>query len=42
MELIIKENYEEMSKAAGSIIAELVRKKPDCVLSLSVNLPKTA
>ncbi len=35
MELIIRENYEEMSKAAGSIIAELVRKKPDCVLGFA-------
>ncbi|MBM3707764.1 MAG: glucosamine-6-phosphate deaminase [Actinobacteria bacterium] len=35
MELIIKENYEEMSKAAGKIIAELIKSKPNCVLGLA-------
>ena len=35
MEVIIKENYEEMSKAAASIIAKLIKAKPDCVLGFA-------
>jgi glucosamine-6-phosphate deaminase len=35
MEVIVKENYEEMSQQAAKIIAELVRSKPDCVLGFS-------
>lgn len=35
MEVIVKENYEEMSKLAAQLIAELVRKKPNCVLGLA-------
>ncbi|MDZ7291956.1 MAG: glucosamine-6-phosphate deaminase [candidate division KSB1 bacterium] len=31
----IKENYEEMSKAGARIVAELVRKKPNCVLGFA-------
>jgi glucosamine-6-phosphate deaminase len=32
VEVIIKENYEEMSQSAAEIIADLVKSKPDCVL----------
>jgi len=35
MEVIIKSNYEEMSKEGAKIIAELVRNKPNCVLGLA-------
>ena len=35
MEIIIKENYEDMSKAAAEIIAGLVKSKPDCVLGFA-------
>lgn len=35
MLVIVKENYDEMSKEAAKIVAELVRKKPDCVLGLA-------
>jgi glucosamine-6-phosphate deaminase len=35
MEVIIKDNYDEMSKQAAAIIAELVKNKPDCVLGLA-------
>ncbi len=35
MDIIIKENYEEISKYAAGIIAQLVRSKPDCVLGLA-------
>lgn len=35
MEVIVKENYEEMSKLAAEIIAEVVRKKPNAVLGLA-------
>jgi glucosamine-6-phosphate deaminase len=35
MNVIVKENYEEMSQQAAKIIAELVRSKPDCVLGFS-------
>ncbi|NUO82336.1 glucosamine-6-phosphate deaminase [candidate division KSB1 bacterium] len=31
----ITENFEEMSKLAAQIVAELVRKKPDCVLGFA-------
>jgi glucosamine-6-phosphate deaminase len=35
MNIIIRENYDEMSKYAARIIAGLVRSKPDCVLGLA-------
>ncbi len=35
MELIIKENYEDMSKTAADIIAGLIRSKPGCVLGFA-------
>ena len=35
MEIIIKENYEEMSKAAANIIAKLIKAKPGCVLGFA-------
>lgn len=35
MNVIIKENYEQMSKRAAEIIAGYVKAKPDCVLGLA-------
>lgn len=35
MKIIIKDNYQDLSKHAASIIADLVRKKPDCVLGFA-------
>ena len=35
MKLIIKENYEDMSKASAGIIAKLIKSKPDCVLGFA-------
>ena len=35
MEVIVKNNDEEMSALAAGIIAELIHKKPDCVLGLA-------
>jgi len=35
MRVIIKENYDEMSKRAAQIVAEQIRLKPDCVLGLA-------
>ena len=35
MEVIVKNSYEEMSTLAAQMIAELVRKKPNCVLGLA-------
>ncbi|NCC48377.1 MAG: glucosamine-6-phosphate deaminase [Clostridia bacterium] len=35
MHIIVKETYEDMSRKAAQIIAELVRSKPDCVLGLA-------
>ena len=35
MEILIRENYEEMSKTAAKIISELIRSKNDCVLGLA-------
>jgi len=35
MEVIVKENYEEMSKLAAQLIAEVIRKKPRAVLGLA-------
>ena len=35
MLVYIKENYDEMSKEAARIVAELVRKKPNCVLGFA-------
>ncbi len=35
MDVIVRENYNEMSKHAAKLIAELVKLKPDCVLGLA-------
>jgi len=35
VDILIRENYEEMSKCAAKIIADYVRSKPDCVLGLA-------
>ncbi|MFQ6617991.1 MAG: glucosamine-6-phosphate deaminase, partial [Fidelibacterota bacterium] len=35
MLVIVKENYDEVSVEAAKIVAELIRKKPDCVLGLA-------
>ncbi|NMA14389.1 MAG: glucosamine-6-phosphate deaminase [Clostridia bacterium] len=35
MDIIIRENYEQMSKNAAEIIASCVKSKPDCVLGLA-------
>ena len=35
MEVIVKNTYEEMSALAAQVIAELVRKRPNCVLGLA-------
>ena len=35
MNIIIKEDYEQMSKCAAEIIAGYVKAKPDCVLGLA-------
>ncbi|MFA5528386.1 MAG: glucosamine-6-phosphate deaminase [Peptostreptococcales bacterium] len=35
MDIIIRENYEQMSKYAADIIAECIQSKPDCVLGLA-------
>ena len=35
MEVIIKENYEEISALAAEMIARVVRRKPDAVLGLA-------
>ena len=35
MEVIVKESYEEMNALAAQMIAELVRKKPNCILGLA-------
>ncbi|MCX8081913.1 MAG: glucosamine-6-phosphate deaminase [bacterium] len=35
MRVLIVNNYEEMSKKAADIVAEIVRKKPKCVLGLA-------
>lgn len=35
MKIVVCENYAEMSKEGAKIIAELLRKKPDCVLGLA-------
>jgi len=35
MDIIIRENYEKMSKCAAEIIAGYVKAKPDCVLGLA-------
>ncbi|MBI4435840.1 MAG: glucosamine-6-phosphate deaminase [Candidatus Omnitrophica bacterium] len=35
MEVIVKDSYEEMSTLAAQIIADLIRKKPNCVLGLA-------
>jgi len=40
MEVIARENYDEMSRCAAEIIAELVKSTPDCVLGLAAG--KTA
>lgn len=38
MEIIIRQNYAEMSKCAANIIATLVKEKPDCVLGLATGV----
>ena len=35
MDIIVRDNYEETSKYAAEIIAELVKSKPDCILGLA-------
>ncbi len=35
MLVLVKENYDDMSKEAAKIVAALVRRKPDCVLGLA-------
>lgn len=35
MDIVIKENYEEMSKFAARYIANFIRRKPNCVLGLA-------
>ncbi|HEX28758.1 TPA: glucosamine-6-phosphate deaminase [Candidatus Poribacteria bacterium] len=35
MKVLIRKDYEEMSKTAAQIVASLVRKKPNCVLGLA-------
>jgi glucosamine-6-phosphate deaminase len=35
MDILIRENYEQMSKSAAEIIASCVRSKPNCVLGLA-------
>jgi glucosamine-6-phosphate deaminase len=35
MDIIIRENYEQMSDYAANIIAEFIRSKPNCVLGLA-------
>lgn len=35
MDIIIRENYEQMSQTAADYIANVVRNKPDCVLGLA-------
>ncbi|NOZ63962.1 MAG: glucosamine-6-phosphate deaminase, partial [Caldiserica bacterium] len=35
MRVVIRKDYEEMSKTAAEIVARLVRNKPDCVLGLA-------
>ena len=32
MLVVIKDNFEEMSKESAKLLASLVRRKPDCVL----------
>ena len=35
MEFIVAKNYEEMSRKAADVIAELVARKPSCILGLA-------
>ena len=35
MEVIVKNTYEEMSTLSAQMIAELIRKKPNCILGLA-------
>ncbi len=35
MDILIRKNYDEMSKTAAGIIARLVQSKPNCVLGLA-------
>ena len=35
MNIIVRDNYEEMSKCAAEIIAELVKSKPNCILGFA-------
>ena len=35
MEISVKRDYEEMSKCAANIIADLIKKKPNCVIGFA-------
>ncbi|MGI6333921.1 MAG: glucosamine-6-phosphate deaminase [Saccharofermentanales bacterium] len=35
MEIIVKENYQEMSLYAAGMVADLIRRKPDCVIGFA-------
>ena len=35
MDIIIRDNYDEMSRYAAGVIADFIRKKPNCVLGLA-------
>ena len=35
MEFIVAKDYEEMSRKAADVIAELVARKPSCILGLA-------
>ncbi|MBU2563609.1 MAG: glucosamine-6-phosphate deaminase, partial [Actinobacteria bacterium] len=35
MDIIVRDNYEKMSRYAAEIIAKCIKSKPDCVLGLA-------
>ena len=35
MRIVIRKNYEEMSKTAAEIVSSLIKRKPDCILGLA-------
>ena len=35
MKIIVTKNYDEMSKKAAELMAEIIKNKPDCVLGLA-------
>jgi len=35
MDIIVRDNYEEMSRYAAEIITKCIKSKPDCVLGLA-------